>query len=487
MPQNNEGSQPPPAGQIESAPIGRDLEAKFQALHTASRRDPFPDLKARRQSLEALAKALLEHQEEIVLAAQGDFGCRSREETRITELMMVLSSLRYAQKHLRAWMRPRRARVALEFLPGRAKIFPQPLGVVGIMAPWNYPFQLIFLPLVSVLAAGNRALLKPSELTPRCAELIAKICEATFPKDQVEVVIGGPEVGSAFVALPFDHLIYTGSTAVGRLVAEAAAPNLTPLTLELGAKSPVVIHPSFPIQEAARRIAFGKAFNAGQTCIAADYVYVDGARRDELAAALQAEWRRFYPNLLNNQDFSSIVNQRHHQRLQGLLDDATAKGATCLTAHGEGEDFASAEHRMPLQLLLDCDDSMKIMQEEIFGPLLPILSYDKLDDATAAISARPRPLALYYFDRKPSRVTRFLQQTVAGMVSVNDVLTHAVIESLPFGGVGASGTGAYHGQHGFDRFSHLKAVFTQSRFHVLNLMNPPYGELVRRFLRFMIR
>ncbi|MDF1565924.1 MAG: coniferyl aldehyde dehydrogenase [Deltaproteobacteria bacterium] len=459
------------------------LEKQQQAFD----RDRYPTLAERKARLDALDRLLREKQDAIVAAIQADFVCRSRHETVITEIMMAVGAIKHAKKHLRRWMKPVKVPVALEFKPATARIVRQPLGVVGIIAPWNYPVQLALLPLVSVLAAGNRAMIKPSELTPKTSQLMAELLAEIYDEDLVAVVQGGPEVGKAFSELPFDHLIYTGSTAVGRLVMMAAAKNLVPVTLELGGKSPTIIHSSFPLHEAVKRITFGKGFNGGQTCIAPDYVFIDAARRDALVEGIKATYADFYPGLLENRDFTSVVNERHHQRLQGLLEDAREKGATILELNPEGADFSSAEHRMALHLVLDATDQMEVMQEEIFGPILPILTYESMDEVVDYVNHHPRPLALYYFDRDSGRVREMMQRTIAGMVTVNDTLTHAVIEELPFGGVGASGMGAYHGLHGFETFSHQKAVLYQSRFHALNLMNPPYGKLIERFLAFMMR
>ncbi len=474
-------------GRAEASPE-TDLRACLERARSAFDAERYPDLRTRRARLLALERAVRSRADRLIAAAQADFGCRSPHETRITEVVMVVRALRHARRRLRTWMRPQRVPVELEFRPGRARIVRQPLGVVGILSPWNYPYQLALLPLSAALAAGNRAMIKPSEITPRCAEELDTLIRDAFEDTSlVQVVQGGPEVGAAFSALPFDHIIYTGSTAVGRLVMQAAAKNLVPVTLELGGKSPVLVHPTFPLEEAARRITFGKGFNGGQTCIAPDYVFIDRPRRDGLVQAIEACQARFYPRLAGNHDFTSVVNEHHARRLLDLVEDAREKGATVIEVNPAGERFSEAAHRLPLHLVLDPTDEMRVMQEEIFGPILPVLTYDRIEEAIDYVNAHPRPLALYYFDRDRHRVRHLLEQTIAGMVTVNDTLTHAVVEELPFGGVGASGMGAYHGFHGFRTFSHEKAVFLQSRLHGMNLMNPPYGRLIERFLDFMMR
>jgi coniferyl-aldehyde dehydrogenase len=382
-------------------------------------------------------------------------------------------------KHLRGWMKPKRMPTALHFLPGSNRLLPQPLGVVGVIAPWNYPYQLALNPAIAALAAGNRVLIKPSELTPATSALMARMVAKHFAPDEMQVITGDAAVGKAFAALPFDHLFFTGSTAVGRIVAQSAAQHLPPLTLELGGKSPVLLDPSANLALVAERLAFGKLLNAGQTCIAPDYVLAPKAMVAPLAEALGAAVRRLYPRIAGNPDYTSIATERHHARLLGLLADAQARGARLLPTHQE----SSPEGRKLVpHLLLDVHDDMAVMREEIFGPLLPIIGYDSVDEAIAYIQRHERPLALYWFGSDATARQRVLHETHAGGVTINDCLWHIGQEDQPFGGVGASGHGSYHGVWGFHTFSKLKPVFTQTGFAGTRLFYPPYGKTFARLL-----
>jgi len=391
-------------------------------------------------------------------------------------VMASLESERDAQRHLATWMKPRRVAPSPYFLPGRAWIEPLPLGVVGIIAPWNYPVNLLLSPLVGALAAGNRAILKPSEVTPRTAELLGETLRSRFAADELAVVEGGADVAEEVTHLGVDHLFFTGSTAVGRKVAMAAAENLVPVTLELGGKCPAWIHPDYPLDRAAERIALGKLFNAGQTCIAPDYVLVSRGKEDALVAAFEKAARRAYPELPATADYSAIVSPRHHERLTALLDDATRRGARI---HTIGASPAKGSRKLAPALVLGATAEMKVMQEEIFGPLLPVLAYGTLEEARQRIADGPRPLALYYFDEDAARAEEILRRTPSGGACVNDTLIHFAQERLPFGGVGASGQGAYHGVAGFERFSHLRGVLDASSLApARRLQSPPYGRLL---------
>jgi coniferyl-aldehyde dehydrogenase len=340
---------------------------------------------------------------------------------------------------------------------------------------------------VAALAAGNRVMIKPSEITPRLSELLAELIAGSFAADECTVITGDAETGRAFVRLPFDHLFFTGSTAVGRQVALAAAEHLTPVTLELGGKSPVILDESCDLADSARRIAAGKLLNAGQTCIAPDYVLVPEARRQAFADAFARAVAELYPTLERNPDYTSIVNERHHARLAGLVQDARDRGARVLEINPGGEVGDPAARRMRPTLLLDVTEAMGVMREEVFGPLLPVVGYRTPDDAIAFINARPRPLALYWFGRDRARQEQVLRQTISGGVTVNDVLLHIAQENLPFGGVGDSGSGAYHGEHGFRLFSKDKPVFVQSRLAGTALLHPPYGKLAESVIRTLKR
>ena len=458
---------------IASDTHAADLAPTLQRLRAAWQADK-PGYAQRRADLERLREALKRRLEEMADAIAADFGHRSKDESRIADGMTVLNDIDHLLRHLRGWMRPRRVGVGWRFWPARAEIRPQPLGVVGVIAPWNYPVNLALIPLATAIAAGNHVFLKPSEHTPRSSEFLRSLLAEVFPADRVAVATGGAEIGAAFAALPFDHLVFTGSTAVGRKVMAAAAPNLTPLTLELGGKSPAIIGEDYPVEKAATRLATGKWFNGGQTCIAPDYVLVPAGKRDALVQALRAEVQARYGHDLSNlDDYTRIVNDGQYARLQGYLADAAARGVEVLTLAGQAD---PAQRLLPPTLLLDPPDASAVMQEEIFGPLLPIKGYRTLEEAIAFVNARDRPLALYPFSNDRAIVDRILQETLAGGVSVNDTLFHFAVGDLPFGGVGASGMGAYHGRAGFDAMTKQLPVFRQARLTGGDLLKPPYAK-----------
>lgn len=453
------------------------MQSLFERQRSAFQADPSPTEEDRQQALEALHDLLASHQQPIIEAINEDFGNRSADETRLAEIMPCLHGIRHAKRHLRQWMKPSRRSVGMVFQPASAKVVYQPLGVVGIIVPWNYPLYLAIGPLIGALAAGNRVMLKMSESTPATARLLKVLLTQIFPENQVAAVLGEAEVGVAFSQLPFDHLLFTGSTSVGRQVMRAAAENLTPVTLELGGKSPAIVSTGVPLADAAERIAFGKTLNAGQTCVAPDYVLVPRQRVDGFVEAYRQAVRRFYPQLADNPDYTSIINPRQHARLQGYLDDAQAKGARVLPLFEQGQ-----ERRMPPCLLLDVNDQMQVMQDEIFGPLLPIVAYDDLDQALTYINARPRPLALYYFGYDRAEQRRILHRTHSGGVCLNDTLLHVAQDDLPFGGIGPSGMGHYHGHEGFLTFSKAKGVFVKQRFNAARLIYPPYGKALQKLV-----
>ena len=379
-------------------------------------------------------------------------------------------------------MAPRRVPTALHFLPARNELLAQPLGVVGIVSPWNYPVLLSLGPALAALAAGNRVVIKPSESTPAFADLLQRLVRTTFPEEELAVATGGADVGRAFVGLPFDHLFFTGSTAVGRQVAQAAAANLVPVTLELGGKSPAIVDASCDLDEAAPRLAYGKLLNAGQTCIAPDYVLVPEGRADALVDRLSTAIARMYPTLAGNPDYTAIVSARHRARLVDLVADARSLGARIVEVKPAGESIAPDDRRLAPTIVLGANRTMRVMQEEIFGPVLPIVEVRSLDDALAFVNAGERPLALYWFGRDATNRDRVLAQTHAGGVTINDCLWHMPQEHQPFGGIGASGMGAYHGKWGFDTFSHRKPVFHQARFNGGFMLRPPYGATFERLL-----
>ncbi len=468
------------------APAG-ELDRLFALQRAAFECERFPDLATRRDRLLRLARLVVDQEDALTAAIDGDFGHRSAHETRLAELYVVASGIRHARKHLRRWMKPLRVATPLQLQPGRAEIRRQPLGVVGIISPWNYPLQLALAPALGALAAGNRVLLKPSELTPGLSALLALLVAKHFRADEFAVVTGDAAVGQAFSALPWDHLFFTGSTAVGRQVALAAAANLTPVTLELGGKSPAIFDADADFAAAAPCLASGKLLNAGQTCIAPDYALVPEGRTDAFVAAVTAAIGELYPTLAANPDYTSIVNQRHYARLVALVDDARGKGATIIPVNPAGETLPAHARKLAPTLVVGVNDSMAIMREEIFGPLLPVETYGSLDEAIAKVNARPRPLAFYFFGRDRARRDRVLRETIAGGVTVNDTLWHFAHEELPFGGVGASGIGSYHGERSFLTFSKEKPVFHQPRFAAAKLLYPPYGPTFDRVLALLRR
>jgi coniferyl-aldehyde dehydrogenase len=463
------------------------MRATFDAQRSAFAREGTPSLQQRRSDLTKLRDAVEKNAGRLAAAISADFGDRSRHETEIGEVVPVLAAIRHARRRLRGWMRPKRVAVSLELLPGRARILYQAVGVVGIISPWNYPFQLAIAPLVAALSAGNRAMLKPSELTPRTANFLAELLAGIFPADQVATVLGGPETGQAFAGLPFDHLFYTGSTAVGRLVMQAAAENLTPVTLELGGKSPCILAEDANLPGAVESIVYGKLLNSGQTCIAPDYVLVPERRLDEFINLAADTIARFYPALAVNPDYSSIIDERHYRRLSQYLADAKAAGARVIEINPGRETLAAETRKLPPTLIIDPRDDLAIMREEIFGPLLPIKTYRGIDEAIEYVNSRPRPLALYYFGAARKRRNEVLRRTLSGGASVNTTLFHFAVEDLPFGGVGASGIGAYHGEFGFQTFSHRRGVFLQSRLNGARLLYPPFGRLTDLVLRVLGR
>lgn len=462
-----------------------DLPAELQRLRTAQMRDPWPDWSTRARRLRALESVVRLHRDEIAAAIHADFGSRPREETDMLEVFPSLSAIRHALRHGKRWMKPKRGLASMAFLPASTELRPQPLGVVGIIVPWNYPLFLSVGPLVDALVAGNRVMVKMSEYTPRFSQLFAELVARHFQPDEVIVVNGDASVGQAFAELPFDHLLFTGSTAVGHHVMRSASTHLTPVTLELGGKSPALIGPGARFENAVERIVFGKLVNAGQTCIAPDYVLLprtDVARFTSTARDVAA---RLYPNFASNTQYASIATVRHYRRLIELRDGAVRAGARSEPLD-DAQDRAEQRLLTPV-MLTDVRDDMPVMQQEIFGPLLPLVPYDTLDQAIDYVARHPRPLALYLFEQDQTRIDQVLARTHAGGVTLNDTLYHIAQHHLPFGGVGPSGIGGYHGETGFRTFSHMKPVFRQARFNAAGLLNPPYGKRFRQLLEILLR
>jgi coniferyl-aldehyde dehydrogenase len=469
---------------------GRDsaLDSAFHAMFELSRTRPAPDLAERLDRLARLRAVISGNEARFEQAISADFGHRSRTETAIAETLLVQGEIRHAARHLKQWMAPRRVATALQFMPAKNRLIPQPVGVVGIIAPWNYPLQLTLAPAVGALAAGNRVMIKPSELVPRFSALLREVIAAKF--DAGEMLVTGIEddIAKAFAALPFDHLVFTGSTRVGRLVAEAAARNLTPITLELGGKSPALVDRSADFNQAAERIAYGKLLNAGQTCIAPDYALVPEDQVQDFAERLQGHMQRMFGTDPGNDDYTSVVSERHYARLESLLADAATKGARIMQAARPDDPGWKSSRKFPPAVITGVRPEMRVMQEEIFGPLLPVLGYKDAGEAIAHINRHDRPLALYWFGTDGAARDAVLARTVSGGVTVNDCLFHFTQINQPMGGIGASGSGAYHGQWGFDTLSKLKPVFYRSRFNRLADLYPPYGAKIARLekmLRFM--
>jgi coniferyl-aldehyde dehydrogenase len=458
------------------------LEAQRRAFATSP-----PRYAQRVDALRALEESLSKRRHDIAAAIAEDFGGRPAEETFALELFPLLNEIRHACRNLKSWMKPRRAPVQWQFQPATARILYQPLGVVGILSPWNYPFFLTLAPLTGVLAAGNHALLKPSELAPASAELVVSILSDLFPREYVAAMTGGPDTAAELSRLPLDHLLFTGSTRVGKLVMQAASEHLVPVTLELGGKSPAIVHADYPIEKAAGRILAGKLYSAGQTCVAPDYLLVPHGRREAFVEAARRIIARMYPSFVGNGDYTRIINADHYRRLSGLVADARGLGADVIEMGTAGERYDATNRVFPPTLVTNVREDMAIMHEEIFGPVLPIVEYRSLDDAMAYVNARPHPLALYYFDDNRKRVDTVLERTTAGGVTVNDCLFHVGQTSLPFGGIGASGMGCYHGVDGFHTFSQKKGVFVQRRWSPLSVLRPPYGARTRQILRFLLR
>jgi len=466
----------PPAPPADAASIIARMSATFAAQRAAFAADMSPSRETRVDRLDRLLRLTEKHQREIVDAISADFGHRSRHETDLADIFLVLSGIRHTRRHVGRWMKPRRVATPLHMLPARSELIPQPLGVVGVISPWNYPYQLGMMPAAAAIAAGNRVMLKPSELTPKFSELLRQAVAEFFSPEEFAVVPGDVEVGRAFSKLPFDHLFFTGSTTVGRQIALAAAENLTPVTLELGGKSPAIIDADCDMTAAAPRIAFGKLLNAGQTCVAPDYMLVPRARVDEFVTAVRQSVTAMYPSFVANPDYTSIVSDRHYQRLARLVEDAEAQGATAIRLVPAGEKADPAGRKLHPTLLVGVDDGMAVMREEIFGPLLPVLPYDTLEQAIDYVNRHPRPLALYWFGRNNAHRDQVLRSTISGGVTINDACWHVAQENLPFGGVGASGSGSYHGEHGFRTFSKDKPVLHQAALNGFSLFRPPYGR-----------
>ena len=457
-----------------------ELRATLEAQRTAFMRELPVGLHVRKDRLRRAIAMIADNADAFCDALSEDFGHRSREQSMVTDIAASVAPLRHALKKVDGWMRREKRPVMfpLGLLGARAWVDYGPKGVIGVISPWNFPVNLVMGPLAGIFAAGNRAMVKTSEFTPRVAALFEDIAPTYFAVDELTFVSGGPEVGKAFAELPFDHLIFTGATGIAKHILHAAADNLVPVTLELGGKSPVVVGRSADIARTAERVTIGKMLNAGQICLAPDYLLVPAEKEQAMVDAVVASASAMYPTLLANPDYTSVINDRHHQRLTGWIEDARAKGAEIVTVNPANEDFGSSNSRkLPLTIVRNATDDMTVMQEEIFGPILPVRRYDTIDGAIGEVNRRDRPLALYYFGEDAAERDHVLGRTVSGGVTINDVIFHVSMEELPFGGIGPSGMGSYHGHDGFKTFSHARAHYSQSKLDVAKLagLKPPYG------------
>ncbi len=463
-----------------SAPI-TDLKDRLMTLRSAFLDQPEPSLTDRLRDLRTLKLQIQRHHSALCDAVQQDFGRRAHAETKIAELVPVLETLDYIQHQLKQWMQPKKRTLSWLLKPAQAWVHYQPLGVVGIMSPWNYPIQLTLIPLIYALAAGNRVFLKLSEYTPHTAHLLEKLLSDIFPQDKVSLICGDVEISEAFAKLPFDHLFFTGATSTGKKIMGAAAENLTPVTLELGGKSPVIIGPDADIAAACHAIAFGKSINAGQTCIAPDVLLCTRKDYEAIVKQLTQSIQQLYPKGIESEDYTNIISKHHLARLDHLLADAQKKGAR-ITALNPASELLTHSNKRPITLVSDLQENMAIAQDEIFGPWLAVVIYNKLDEAISYVNQRPRPLALYYFGQTTTDIQKIIQQTRSGGVCVNDMLSHVAASDLPFGGIGASGMGQYHGPEGFQTFSHAKPIYQKGFINPIRWIYPPWNKRIQKLL-----
>ncbi len=463
----------------------QNLEALVELQRSKFRAEGEVTYATRIDRLKRLKALIVENKIEFAKTTKREFGgARSYEFSLFSEFAGKVEGIDYSMKHLKEWMKPekRKTNKPMNFLGGKSQVRHFPKGVVGIISPWNLPFGLTVAPLTSALAAGNRALLKPSEFVPETAALFADVVPKYFANDEVAVVTGGAEISQRFAELPFDHLLFTGSTNIGAKVMQSASKNLVPVTLELGGKSPVIIGRSAKLDLAGTRLTFGKLLNGGQLCLSPDYVVVPNELEEQLIARVVQEAQSMYPNITENEDYAGVINERHFARLQNYIDDAVAKGAK-LTIVGADKTRASEDNRrMPLHILQNVNEDMLVMHEEIFGPILPVMTYSDVAEVPDMIEPRRNPLAMYYFGKDKREQEYLLSNVQSGGVCINDITLHYVQEDLPFGGVGASGMGAYHGPEGFRTLSHARAIYSQTMIDVLPIIGarPPFGNKFRK-------
>lgn len=464
------------------------VPADIQAMHDilaeqkiAYRRHPVATAKERIDRLSRLRRVLVKYQDEIADAINQDYGNRSIGETKIGEVMTCLEQITYYSKNLERWMKPSKRHISPLHQPAKGWVEYQPLGVIGIITPWNYPLLLSVGPLICALAAGNHAMIKISSASAALGRALEKTLAEAFPQELVAVINGGGAISDAFSHLAFDKLIFTGSTEVGKTVMRAASENLVPVILELGGKSPAIVHAETPIQDVAQRLAAGKLWNAGQTCVAPDYLFLPQGKTAEFISAFRKFVSKMYPSLKHNKDFTSIVNDKQYRRLQGYLEDAKAQGAEIIEINPKNENLQDVRKIAPT-LLTNVSPDMQIMQNEIFGPIIPIFEYNNIDDVLDFINDRPRPLALYYFDYDKDRTDYIARHTHSGHFGNNQVLTHVAQDDLPFGGVGASGMGKYHGPEGFFSFSHERSVMSKPKLYTFKMILPPFNKPIHKII-----
>ena len=449
-------------------------------------------VETRKEWIDRCIALLIKYQNEIAEAISEDFGHRSTESSLLADVAGSIGSLKSAKENIKKWVKPEKRKVTpsiLGLLGAKLRLEYQPLGTVGVISPWNFPVTLTFGPLGSIFAAGNRAMIKPSEFTPKTSELMKKMFEEAFSEEEVAVFTGGPDLGEAFSSLPFDHLLFTGATSIAKHVMRAASENLVPVTLELGGKSPVIISKKSNFEVSVNRVMAGKTMNAGQICLAPDYVFIPKDKKEDFISQSKKVVTDMYPSLKDNPDYTSVINQKHYDRLQGYVEEAKEKGFEVIEINPSNEDFSQqAHHKIPPTLIVDPDDSLSVMKEEIFGPILSVKTYESIEDTVDYINSKDRPLGLYYFGDDKEEMQNVLENTTSGGVTINDVVFHVGQDNAPFGGVGPSGTGSYHGVEGFKNFSHTKTIYTQSKFDGLfGLFRPPFGSKAKSAIKGQIK
>jgi acyl-CoA reductase-like NAD-dependent aldehyde dehydrogenase len=465
-----------------------ELSEVFARQRAAFDRNPAPSLQQRRATLLKLERLIEQNRLILAEAANADFGTRSGFETEMSEIVGTISIIRFMRRRLRSWMSPRRRSVSMWYMPAKNRVEPRPLGVVGVVSPWNFPLNLALVPAVTALAAGNRVMLKVSEFTPHTSSVLKRLIEENFSPELFYVTDGGGEIASQFTTLPFDHLLFTGSTQVGKIVAKAAAENLTPVTLELGGKSPVIVDKNYSLERAATTVAWAKVFNGGQVCVAPDYVLVPRGREKEFAVAARHAARKLYPKVAGNPQYTAILNQRHYERIAGYITEARARDLEVITA--EDPELGRERRQLPLTMIINPPADATVMKDEIFGPVLPIIGYDSDDAAVDFVNSRSTPLALYLLSNGNQRQQQWLTRIPSGSAVVNDLIVGYLQNDLPFGGLGGSGYGAYHGREGFDAMSHLRPVMYQR--HIfgrtgVQMLYPPYTPIADVLLKLMRR